>query len=47
VLFDQVMRASKAPFVSPESAKTTMKIILLAEKSWREHRVMNWSDLPA
>src|SRR5262249_51226823 len=47
VLFEQVLRAGKAPFVSPESAKTTVKIILLAEKSWREHRVMNWNDLGA
>jgi predicted dehydrogenase len=47
VLFEQVVRAGKAPFVSLESAKTTMKIILLAEKSWREHRVMNWNDLGA
>jgi predicted dehydrogenase len=45
--WEQVLRDGKAPFVSLESAKTTMKIILLAEKSWREHRVMNWSDLPA
>jgi predicted dehydrogenase len=47
VQFEQVLRAGKAPFVSTDSAKTTMKIILLAEKSWREHRVMNWNDLEA
>jgi predicted dehydrogenase len=47
VLFAQTMREGKATFVDPESAKTTVKIVLLAEKSLREHRVMNWNDLPA
>jgi predicted dehydrogenase len=47
VLFAQSLREGKAPLVGPESAKTTIKIVLLAEKSLREHRIMNWNDLPA
>lgn len=46
-LFAESLRHGKAPLVGPESAKTTVKIVLLAEKSLREHRVMNWNDLPA
>ncbi len=46
-LFAQSLRLGKPPLVGPESAKTTVKIILLAEKSLREHRVLNWNDLPA
>ncbi len=46
-LFAQSLREGKAPLVGPESAKATVKIILLAEKSLREHRVMTWDDLPA
>jgi hypothetical protein len=33
--------------VSPEAGKTAIKLVLLAEKSLRAHRVMNWNDLPA
>jgi predicted dehydrogenase len=47
LLFAQSVREGKAPLVGPDSAKATVKIILLAEKSLREHRVMNWNDLPA
>jgi predicted dehydrogenase len=47
LLFAKSLREGKAPLVGVESAKTTIKIILLAEKSWRAHRVMNWDDLPA
>jgi predicted dehydrogenase len=47
VLFAESLRQGEAPLVGPDSAKNTVKIILLAEKSWREHRVMNWNDLPA
>jgi predicted dehydrogenase len=47
LLFAQSLRTGKAPLVGPESAKTTVKIVLLAEKSLREHRIMNWNDLPA
>jgi predicted dehydrogenase len=46
-LFAQSLREGKAPLVGPESAKTTIKIVLLAEKALREHRIMNWNDLPA
>ncbi len=47
LLFAQSLRSGKAPMVGPESAKTTIKIVLLAEKSLREHRIMNWNDLPS
>jgi predicted dehydrogenase len=47
LLFADSLRQGKPPLVGPDSAKNTVKIILLAEKSWREHRVMNWNDLPA
>jgi predicted dehydrogenase len=47
LLFAQSLKEGKAPLVGPESAKTTVKIVLLAEKSLREHRIMNWNDLPA
>lgn len=45
--FAESVRTRKAPFVGPESAKLAVKIMLLAEKSVREHRVMDWNDLPA
>jgi predicted dehydrogenase len=47
LLFAQSLREGKAPLVGPDSAKTTVKIVLLAEKSLREHRILNWNDLPA
>jgi predicted dehydrogenase len=47
LLFAESVRSGKAPLVGPESAKTTIKIVLLAEKSWRERRILNWNDLPA
>jgi hypothetical protein len=47
LLFAQSLREGKAPLVGPESAKTTVKIVLLAEKSLREQGIMNWNDLPA
>ncbi len=47
VLFAKTLREGKAPLVDPEAAKETVKLILLAEKSLREHRVLNWNDLPA
>ncbi|MFB3829897.1 MAG: Gfo/Idh/MocA family protein [Bryobacteraceae bacterium] len=47
LLFAASLRQGKAPMVGPDSAKNTVKIILLAEKAWREHRVLSWNDLPA
>jgi hypothetical protein len=44
--FAQSLRTG-VPAVSPEMGKTTIKLVLLAEKSLRTHRIMNWSDLPA
>jgi predicted dehydrogenase len=45
--FEKSVRTGAAPPVSPEAGKTAIKIILLAEKSVRTHRIMNWNDLPA
>jgi predicted dehydrogenase len=47
LLFAQTVRQGKAPLVSPDAAKDVVKMVLLAEKSLREHRMMNWTDLPA
>ncbi len=47
LLFAQCVREGKSPLVDPEAAKAVVKLILLAEKSLREHRVMSWNDLPA
>jgi predicted dehydrogenase len=44
--FAQSLR-SGTPAVSPEMGKSTIKLVLLAEKSLRAHRIMNWGDLPA
>ncbi|HME09223.1 MAG TPA: Gfo/Idh/MocA family oxidoreductase [Bryobacteraceae bacterium] len=33
--------------VGPEDGKTAIKLVLLAERSLRTHRIMNWNDLPA
>jgi predicted dehydrogenase len=46
-LFAKTVREGQAPLVAPQAAKETAKIILLAEKSLREHRVLSWDDLPA
>jgi predicted dehydrogenase len=45
--FERSLRSGKPPSVSPEDGKTAIKLVLLAEKSLRTHRVMNWIDLPA
>lgn len=45
--FAQSLRTGAKPPVSPEDGKTAIKLVLLAEKSWRTHRIMNWNDLPA
>jgi predicted dehydrogenase len=47
LLFAKTVRQSKPPLVSAEAAKDVVKMVLLAEKSLREHRMMNWTDLPA
>jgi hypothetical protein len=44
--FEKCVRAGQAPPVSPEDGKTAIKMVLLAERSLRTHKV-NWSDLPA
>lgn len=45
--FARSLRTGSPPAVSPEDAKTAIKLALLAEKSLRTHRIMNWNDLPA
>jgi predicted dehydrogenase len=47
VLFAQSLQTGKAPAVTPDDGKTAIKLMLLAEKSLRTHRIMNWDDLPA
>ncbi len=47
VAFARTVRTGEAALVGPESAKLAVKIVLLAEKSLREGRIMNWNDLPA
>jgi predicted dehydrogenase len=47
LLFAQSLRSGKAPAVTPEDGKTAIKLVLLAEMSLRQHRIMNWNDLPA
>ena len=45
--FADNLRTGKTPAVTPEDGKTAIKLMLLAEKSLRSHRIMNWTDLPA
>jgi predicted dehydrogenase len=47
LLFAQSVRNGKPPLVTPEDGKTAIKLVLLAERSLRTHRIMNWNDLPA
>jgi predicted dehydrogenase len=47
LLFAQSLRSGNAPAVTAEDGKTAIKLVLLAEKSLRTHRIMNWNDLPA
>jgi UDP-N-acetylglucosamine 3-dehydrogenase len=47
LLFLKSLRTGQAPLVSPEEGKTAIKLVLLAEKSLRTHRIMTWNDLPA
>ena len=47
LLFAESVRSGRAPAVTPEDGKTAIKLMLLAEKSLRSHRIMNWTDLPA
>lgn len=45
--FAAEIRHGKPAAVSPQAGKLAVKIMLLAERSLREHRIMNWNDLPA
>ncbi len=46
LLFAEALKGAK-PFVQPEDGKKAIKLMLLAEKSLREHRIVTWNDLPA
>jgi len=45
--FAESVRSARPAPVSAEDGKTAVKLVLLAEKSLRTHRVMSWDDLPA
>lgn len=45
--FEHSLRTGTPPPVSPEMGKTSIKLVLLAEKSLRARSIMNWNDLPA
>jgi predicted dehydrogenase len=45
--FAETVRTGKPPVVAPEEGKNVIKLMLLAEKSLRTHRIMTWNDLPA
>lgn len=45
--FASDIRNGKPAAVGPEAGKRAIKIMLLAERSLREHRIMTWDDLPA
>ncbi len=45
--FAKNLRNSQPATVSGEAGKLAVKIMLLAERSLREHRIMSWTDLPA
>ncbi|MGI8742517.1 MAG: Gfo/Idh/MocA family protein [Bryobacteraceae bacterium] len=45
--FAHSLRTGSPPPVTPEEGKQAIKLVLLAEKSVRTHRFMNWTDLPA
>lgn len=47
VAFAQALRTGKSASVGPEDGKKAIKLVLLAEQSLRQHRIMNWNDLPA
>jgi UDP-N-acetylglucosamine 3-dehydrogenase len=45
--FAESLRSGRPPAVTAEEGKTAIKLLLLAEKSIRTHRIMTWNDLPA
>ncbi len=47
LVFAESLRTGKKPAIGPEDGKTAIKLVLLAEKSLRERRIMTWNDLPA
>ena len=47
LLFAKTVRGGEPPLVSPEDGKKAIKLVLLAEKSLRTHKIMNWNDLPS
>jgi hypothetical protein len=45
--FAKNLRSGTPPAVGAEAGKLAAKIMLLAERSLREHRITKWTDLPA
>ncbi len=45
--FAKGLSTGRSTGVGPEDGKTAIKLVLLAERSLRTHRIMNWDDLPA
>ena len=44
--FEESLRSGRPPAITGEDGKTAIKLMLLAEKSLRTHRIMHWTDLP-
>jgi UDP-N-acetylglucosamine 3-dehydrogenase len=47
IAFAQSVRSGTRPFCNGETGKVVLKIALLAEKSLRSGKIMNWTDVPA
>jgi hypothetical protein len=45
--FVNSVRTGKQPIASGQVGKEAIKISLLAEKSIRERRIIDWNELPA
>jgi predicted dehydrogenase len=45
--FAETVRSGRPPVVAAEEGKAVIKLVLLAEKSLRTHRILTWNDLPA
>jgi predicted dehydrogenase len=45
--FARDLNSGKPAAVAPEAGKLAVKIMLMAERSLRERRIMKWTDLPA
>lgn len=45
--FAQALKSGGSAPVTPQEGKTAIKLVLLAEQSLRQHKIMSWNDLPA